>query len=215
MTMKNVVIVALLMIAGRCYAQEIGGKVLDSRDKNPIIMAQLQVLQGGKVMGTTITDFDGHYVIKPLDPGTYDLKTWYSGCDTSIVTGVIVNPGQHTTVSFVLHPNKVATVAGKIAPPKRKLPDEARPTLMVYDSLTSLPVIGPQPKTVNTPTLQTCGCRRELVEQPSTGWFMPVTSLFDYVATVPGAYQRRRGDPVSIYGSRPGGVLYIIDGIYQ
>jgi len=46
---------------------------------------------------------------------------------------------------------------------------------------------------------------------------MPYTSINDLIALFPGVYQSRRGDNISIYGSRTNGTNYIIDGpgLYQ
>ena len=44
---------------------------------------------------------------------------------------------------------------------------------------------------------------------------MPVSNLRDVLSVVPGVYQARRGDDISIFGARSGGTQYIIDGIRQ
>jgi len=41
---------------------------------------------------------------------------------------------------------------------------------------------------------------------------MPVWNINDLLSVLPGSYQVRRGDNVSVYGSRQDGNLYIIDG---
>jgi len=44
---------------------------------------------------------------------------------------------------------------------------------------------------------------------------MSYTNTNDIIATLPGAYQRRRGDEVRMHGSGPGGFTYIVDGIVE
>ncbi len=54
----------------------IRGNVSDEH-RIPIIGATVLVLQTGVVKGSAITDFDGNYIIKPLDSGKYELSVQY------------------------------------------------------------------------------------------------------------------------------------------
>lgn len=96
--MKPIFGLLLILITVRSAAQEIAGTVLDQR-KEPLISAAVQVFQGGLLKGAVVTDYDGNYVVKPLDPGYYDLQILYPGFDSFIVKGVIVTPGNRTTVN--------------------------------------------------------------------------------------------------------------------
>ncbi|MCB0699346.1 MAG: mucoidy inhibitor MuiA family protein [Chitinophagales bacterium] len=79
------------------------GNVLDNNGE-PIINSVVQAIQGGIVKNGTVSDFDGNYILKPLSPGRYDLKTSYVGYKENITTGVIVNSDKHTAVNIRLQP---------------------------------------------------------------------------------------------------------------
>ncbi len=66
------------------------GKIVDKDTKEPIPFANVAVFSGGDMLTGTVTDFDGKYVIKPLTPGTYDLRASFVGYKTKEIKGVIV-----------------------------------------------------------------------------------------------------------------------------
>ncbi|GAA4463210.1 hypothetical protein GCM10023093_11190 [Nemorincola caseinilytica] len=69
--------------------------MLDEK-KQPVIGAIVNVSLGGIVKGGAATDFDGNYLIKPLDPGTYNLTVQYTGFAKTEVTGIMVSNGRAT-----------------------------------------------------------------------------------------------------------------------
>ncbi|MES2702449.1 MAG: carboxypeptidase-like regulatory domain-containing protein [Bacteroidota bacterium] len=107
--MKRILTIALLLCGLQAGAQEIAGMVVDQR-KEPLISAYVAVFQGGILKGGTITDYDGRYVVKPLEPGNYDVHIVYCGLDTSVTTGVPVTGGNRTTVNKGLFPGGGKTV---------------------------------------------------------------------------------------------------------
>jgi len=100
-TLRYLLLFAFTALSGSAFAQEIAGKVVDDK-KEPMTSAAVQVYQGGILKGGTVTDYDGFYVVKPLDPGSYDVLVLYAGYDSMMVTGVVVAPGQRTTQNFSL-----------------------------------------------------------------------------------------------------------------
>lgn len=80
---------------------ELRGKVLDDK-KEPLLAATIQVFQRGKLMGRTVTDFDGEYIVAPLEPGYYDVLCTFTGYDSLMLTMVIVSPGKTITQNFPL-----------------------------------------------------------------------------------------------------------------
>ena len=88
-------------IAGRVFAQGIYGRVLDEK-KQPIINGVIQVYQGGSFRGGAVTDYDGNYEVKPLEPGYYLMVVTYLSYDTERIKDVIVPPNDETKVDFTL-----------------------------------------------------------------------------------------------------------------
>lgn len=74
------------------YAQEgaMQGTVLDIDTKEPIPFANIVVENKGSVVGGTSSDFDGHYSIKPIPPGQFDVKATFVGYKTKIIKGVTI-----------------------------------------------------------------------------------------------------------------------------
>ena len=69
------------------------GKLVDKETKEPIPFANIIAESGGRQMGGSTTDFDGNYTIKPIPPGTYDVKATYVGYTPIMVQGVVVKDG--------------------------------------------------------------------------------------------------------------------------
>jgi outer membrane receptor protein involved in Fe transport len=72
------------------------GKIFDKETKEPIPFANVVLEVGGTMSGGATSDFDGNFTIKPIPPGTYDLKATYIGYKTVVVTGLIINSDQIT-----------------------------------------------------------------------------------------------------------------------
>lgn len=101
--MRSTITLLLLLMAfsSGSFAQEILGVVTDSK-KEPLVNATVQVKQKGILKGSTVTDFDGKYSIKPLDSGVYDVSAMYLGYTTRTVSMVIVKPNEKTGLNFAL-----------------------------------------------------------------------------------------------------------------
>ncbi|MBM3434722.1 MAG: hypothetical protein FJY07_00730 [Bacteroidetes bacterium] len=70
------------------------GKIFDKATKEPIPFANIVIELGGAQKGGGTSDFDGNYMIKPIPPGTYDLKATYVGYNTVLVRGMVINADQ-------------------------------------------------------------------------------------------------------------------------
>ncbi len=70
------------------------GKILDKATGEPIPFANVVLEVGGTIAGGATSDFDGNYIIKPVQPGTYDLRATYVGYKTVLVTGMVINSDQ-------------------------------------------------------------------------------------------------------------------------
>ena len=104
-TLRNLLLFVFTGLSGSAFAQEISGRVLDDK-KEPLPSAAVQVYRGGIFKGGIITDYDGNYTIKPLDPGVYDVLVLYTGFDSIKITGVVVTPGDRTTQNFTMEKPK-------------------------------------------------------------------------------------------------------------
>lgn len=109
MRTKMLLLMLLLQVALRAVAQtgEITGIVTDDKGE-PIINATVQVLDGKTEKGGAATDFDGLYVIKPLDAGHYSVKVTYIGFKDNITTNVLVAAGNTTTVNIKMTPSSTS-----------------------------------------------------------------------------------------------------------
>ena len=70
------------------------GRILDQATGEPIPFANVVLEVGGTMSGGATSDFDGNYIIKPVQPGTYDLRATYVGYKTVLVTGMVINSDQ-------------------------------------------------------------------------------------------------------------------------
>lgn len=136
--MKQTILLLLTLVALKVSAQEIGGRVWDSK-KEPVWPADVTITWAGRLIDVTCTDYDGFYVFKPLQPGKYDVTVQYSGCDTATVTDIIVAEiGSRTTQNFNLERAQGA----------------ARHTVSVYKRQLMANAPGPSASGGNTPDIQ-------------------------------------------------------------
>src|SRR4030095_7081591 len=75
---------------------ELQGKIFDQATKEGIPFANVVLESGGAQKGYGETDDDGNFSIKPITPGTYDIKVSYLGYRPKVVTGIIVNTDKIT-----------------------------------------------------------------------------------------------------------------------
>ena len=72
------------------------GKVLDRETQEPLPFVNIIVEIGGTQVGGGSSDFDGNYIIKPIPPGTYDIKATFVGYKPLMVRGVIIKANSIT-----------------------------------------------------------------------------------------------------------------------
>lgn len=68
------------------------GRVIDKETKEPLAFANVVVELNGSTQGGAQSDFDGNYIIKPIPPGTYDIRGTYVGYKTVLIKGITINP---------------------------------------------------------------------------------------------------------------------------
>ncbi|MBD3226287.1 MAG: TonB-dependent receptor plug domain-containing protein [Caldithrix sp.] len=81
---------------------KIGGKVIDKSTLKPLAGANVsvQATQRG-----ASTDADGHFIIKNLEPGSYNIEVHYLGYAPVKKNNVIVNPNRTTVLEVALEEN--------------------------------------------------------------------------------------------------------------
>ncbi len=96
--MRHTITLLLVLMAMASTSQEIKGRIIDET-KQGIINASVMVFQNNILKGGNVTDYDGNYVIKPLESGSYDLLVTYIGYDSIWVRGIPVISDAKTTVN--------------------------------------------------------------------------------------------------------------------
>jgi outer membrane receptor protein involved in Fe transport len=86
-------IIGLMTISVVATAQSgsLKGTITDKNSGEPIPFANVIAEKGGNLISGVTTDFDGKYTIKPLDPGTYDLKVSFVGYGQLSLEGIVVS----------------------------------------------------------------------------------------------------------------------------
>lgn len=81
---------------------EIRGKVTEAGGKEGVPFASVAALLNGTQIQGAVTDFDGNYSIKPLNPGKYDVKVTCVGYNPKQVNGVVVTADKISFANFEL-----------------------------------------------------------------------------------------------------------------
>jgi len=101
--MKTITTLLLTLATTQAIAQEIAGRVLDEKNK-PLIYAVVKAYKGQALTGGTITDFEGNYSIKRLQPGNYNILVCYAGYDSILVKDVVAIAKEITAQNFKIIP---------------------------------------------------------------------------------------------------------------
>lgn len=98
-------IIATIALGVAGFAQNKGAikaTLIDEKTKEPLAFANVIVTSNGVQVGTGTTDFDGNVIIKPLDPGKYNVKAVYVGYNKREMTGVVVGADKTAYVTIGL-----------------------------------------------------------------------------------------------------------------
>lgn len=106
------------------YTQEqdkgsVAGSVYDDVNE-PLIGAKVEVMSGGQTIAGTSTDEEGNFMIRSLQPGSYDVKVNYVGFRQILVTHVIVS--YKKTTHFVARMNVAGTALEEITVTSYRVP---------------------------------------------------------------------------------------------
>lgn len=87
---------------GFAQSAEIQGKVTDKDTEEGIPFANVVVERNGAFVTGATSDFDGFYSIKPITPGSYDVKVSFVGYQPKSINGVVVNDGKITFLDMAI-----------------------------------------------------------------------------------------------------------------
>ncbi|MBK6775518.1 MAG: carboxypeptidase-like regulatory domain-containing protein [Flavobacteriales bacterium] len=83
---------ALCILSATAFAQvgagSLKGTITDAKSGEPLPFVNVLVENKGTQVAGGATDFDGVYLIKPIEPGTYDVSFNYVGYQPVKQTGV-------------------------------------------------------------------------------------------------------------------------------
>lgn len=108
---KNLYLSLVLILCGfTAFGQanfgEIRGKVIDKSTKKTLDYAEVIAKKDGIGKGGGLSDENGNYTIKPLEPGEYTVEVSYVGYNTSAVGGVVVTGNNISYLNIELEPLK-------------------------------------------------------------------------------------------------------------
>lgn len=83
--------ISLLSLNALAQTGEIKGRILEKGGKDGVPFASVAAMLGGTQVQATVTDIDGNYNIKPLNPGKYNVKATCVGYSPAEKAGVIVS----------------------------------------------------------------------------------------------------------------------------
>lgn len=120
-TLSNILALAASFIGLNAFAGgtgEIKGTV-KSEAGEYLLTANVRITSNGSFIGGTITDINGMYTYKPLNPGSYEVEISYLGLTTQKTNNVVVSADQTTYVDATLKtPTKgVVIIEGEWNPP--------------------------------------------------------------------------------------------------
>lgn len=102
-----IALLAPLSILAQTGAGTLKGVIKDSKTGEAIPFANVVVELGGIQVGTGQSNFNGEYQIKPINPGSYVVKSSYVGYKPVKTTGVIISAGKITVVDVKMESSVV------------------------------------------------------------------------------------------------------------
>lgn len=88
------IISMIFIVYGYSQSGALKGKITDKFTGESIPFANVVLEIDSEMAGGATSDFDGNYFIKPIEPGSYDLKVTYVGYQTLFVKGIVINPNE-------------------------------------------------------------------------------------------------------------------------
>jgi hypothetical protein len=101
----------------------IRGTVKDAKTKKTMDFVSITIKLNGVTKATALTDDEGGYVIKTLQPGEYDLYASFVGYNNSVIENINVAPEEDRFVNFSMEPSDGTTLKVVVVTFKKQLVD--------------------------------------------------------------------------------------------
>ena len=106
MNRSLLLLLALVLGTFSVFAQvgagSLKGKLTDKNSGEALPFVNIVLLRNGTNVGGVATDFDGNYTIKPIQPGSYDVKVSSVGYNAQSIEGVVVKGNKTTYLNIEL-----------------------------------------------------------------------------------------------------------------
>ncbi|MES2559707.1 MAG: carboxypeptidase regulatory-like domain-containing protein [Bacteroidota bacterium] len=119
---------------------EIRGKIADAKTKKPLDYVSVTIELNGVVKAQVLTDDDGNFIAKTLQPGTYTIKVTNLGYRNTVVSGIRVASDQITFENVAMDKDdgqKLPDVIIRSRPPLIR-PDGASVKTLTSDAVMAL-----------------------------------------------------------------------------
>jgi hypothetical protein len=122
---KNLLLTVGLILAAHLlvYSQTgtLKGQVIDRDSQEPIPFCNIVIEVTGAQKGGASSDFEGNYTIKPINPGSYDVKATYVGYKPVEITGVIIKSDKITFLDIKMEVTATTLTAVEVTEYKQPL----------------------------------------------------------------------------------------------
>lgn len=127
-----VFLLALLGVSYAALAQSglgsIKGTVIDNVSKKPVGYAKVTALLEGIPKGTVLTDGEGDFEIKALQPGNYSIKVVESSYQETFYEDIMISSDKVKIITVPIAPNAGKTLSAVKVTAKKQLIDPDDPT---------------------------------------------------------------------------------------
>ena len=177
----------MLLCSSAAFAQDnfggIHGKLVDAETTEAIPYTSVYVKSGDKKIGTTTED-DGKFIIKPLQPGTYNVYFMsLSNGEQLLMTGISVKP------------NKIAFAKDLLASNNDRVMDSIE---VIH---WKIPLINPEDPTA------------DIIDAKAIKQSARIRDPKGMLATMDSGIKLDENGNLSFRGAREGNVVYIVDGV--
>lgn len=149
-------LIIVLLLTGKLFSQnsgEITGKVIDDLTKTGIPFASLQLTSDDKIVMQSEADYNGTYVLKPLQAGIYNLEVFSVGYGRKIFNNISVDAGGLTFLECAVTAGAIMDTLVVYAP----MIDKTRPEIITTfkdTEIKHMPVSSPLDVAKLAPTVQ-------------------------------------------------------------
>ena len=114
MKILSTLVIGLFLSFSAFGQATLSGLVTDEETGEPILFGDIVLYQHGKVITGEQTDFDGNYIISPIDTGLYDVVFKYIGYMDLKYEDVLIENDKETTLNASIKPSATYNELGLI-----------------------------------------------------------------------------------------------------